>query len=282
MTNPRILITGGTGQQGGATIRALRQSGREWAIRALVRDPASVRARRLTAEGVEVVRGDLNDDATVRAALADVYGVFSVQSPQEGGPDAEERQGKLLASAAADAGVRHFVYTSAGGAERHSGIPHFESKWRVEQHIRRLGLPATILRPAAFMDNFLVFSFRTIMLSMWKTFMPADRAMQLVAVKDIGRFAARAFNHPDCCIGQSLELAGDSVTRRQVVQSLRHAGLRPAISLRFPTAMHSRLPHEYIVMFKWMSAHGFQADIATLRGMEPNLMNFSGWAADFE
>ena len=80
-------------------------------------------------------------------------------------------KGKLLASAAADAGVRHFVYTSAGGADRQSGIPHFESKWRVEQHIRSLGLPATILRPAAFMDNFLVLSFRTIMLSMWKTFM---------------------------------------------------------------------------------------------------------------
>ncbi len=84
MTNPRILVAGGTGQQGGATIRALRQSGCDWAIRALVRDPASVRARGLSAEGVEVVRGDLNDDASVRAAMAGVHGVFSVQSPQEG------------------------------------------------------------------------------------------------------------------------------------------------------------------------------------------------------
>ena len=132
MNTTRILVTGATGQQGGSTLRALQKSERNWTLRALVRDPSAARARVLASEGVELARGNLNDEASVRAALEGVDGVFSVQSPQEGGPEAEERQGKLLASAAVAAGVRHFVYSSAGGAERNSGIPHFESKWRIE------------------------------------------------------------------------------------------------------------------------------------------------------
>jgi uncharacterized protein YbjT (DUF2867 family) len=59
----------------------------------------------------------------------------------------EVRQGVMLADAAKQAGVSHYVYTSVGSAHRHTGIPHFESKWKVEQHIETVGLPATILRP---------------------------------------------------------------------------------------------------------------------------------------
>ena len=96
------------------------------------------------------------------------------------GPEGEERQGKLLASLAAEAGVQHFVYCSAGGVDRHSGVPHFESKHAIEEHIRALGLPATILRPAAFMEMFDGFVFRATMLSMMKTYLAEDQAMQMV------------------------------------------------------------------------------------------------------
>jgi len=96
------------------------------------------------------------------------------------GPEGEERQGKLLASLAAEAGVQHFVYCSAGGVDRHSGVPRFESKHAIKEHIRALGLPATILRPAAFMEMFDGFMFRTTMLSMMKTYLAEDQAMQMV------------------------------------------------------------------------------------------------------
>ena len=66
------------------------------------------------------------------------------------------QQGKNLAEAAKKAGVEHFVYSSVGGAERNSGIDHFESKWEIEKHIRKLDLPATVLRPAAFMENYYI------------------------------------------------------------------------------------------------------------------------------
>ena len=49
--------------------------------------------------------------------------------------------------------MKHFVYSSVGGAERNTGIGHWESKWEIEKYIRNLGLPATVLRPAALMEN---------------------------------------------------------------------------------------------------------------------------------
>ncbi|NED57719.1 NmrA family NAD(P)-binding protein, partial [Micromonospora aurantiaca] len=105
--------------------------------------------------GAVLVRGDLDDEASLRAAMKGLHGVFSVQTFRgPGGVAAEERQGKAVADAAAEAGVAHLVYSSVGGADRSSGIPHFESKGSIERHIRELGLPATVLRPAMFYEMF--------------------------------------------------------------------------------------------------------------------------------
>src|SRR5262249_56055761 len=72
------------------------------------------------------------------------------------GTKREGREGKNIGDAAKRAGVEHFVYSSAGGAERNSGIDHFESKWEIENYIRKLGLPATMIRPVAFMENYYI------------------------------------------------------------------------------------------------------------------------------
>jgi uncharacterized protein YbjT (DUF2867 family) len=274
-----LLITGATGAQGGATVRALQADpAGTWHIRAIVRNPDSARAKALTARGVEVVKGDLDDEASVRAAMAGVYGVHSVQ-PMERGPDVEERQGKIVAKAAADAGVRHFIYSSVGGAERNSGVPHFESKHRIERHIAAFDLPATILRPAAFMDNFATFPFRTIMLSMWKTYLADDRALQLIATDDIGWFVAKAFAEPAAHIGQQIELAGDVVTRQQAVGILRQAGLAPALGFKIPALLRPKLPEEFRLMFNWFARAGYQADLADLKRRHPGMLTLQTWAA---
>jgi uncharacterized protein YbjT (DUF2867 family) len=160
-----------------------------------------------------------------------MYGVHSVQTPM-GGLEREEQQGKMVPTAARDAGVSHFVYSSVAGADRRSGVPHFESKWRVEQHIAALRLPATILRPVLFMDNFATLQFRTIMLAMLRTFVPEQQATQMVATADIGRLAVKAFSDPKRYIGKAIELAGDAVTDSELVRALRRHGKRPAISLK--------------------------------------------------
>ena len=139
-----ILVLGATGQQGSAVASHLLKDG--WKVRAMVRNPNSDQAQALGQRGIELVQGDLNQPSSLQEAMKGVYGVFSMQTPVEG-TAAETRQGKAVADAARETGIRHLVYSSVGGAERRTGIAHFESKWQIEEHIRALGLPATILRP---------------------------------------------------------------------------------------------------------------------------------------
>lgn len=279
MTKPILLITGATGNQGGATIHELLRRSGDWHLRALVRDPASPKAAALARRGVELARGDLNDADTLRTALAKVYGVLAVQTPMEQGPEGEARQGRLLATLAAEAGVRHFVYCSAGGVDRNSGVPHFESKREIEAHIHALGLPATILRPAAFMEMFQGFAFRTTMLSMMRTYLAPDQAMQMISARDIGWFAAEAFDRPADHLGRAIEIAGDSVTRRQAVETLRRADLGPVVEFTIPKILRKRLPEDFRLMFEWIAREGFRADLPALKRDHPALLTLASWSA---
>jgi uncharacterized protein YbjT (DUF2867 family) len=147
-----ILVYGATGSQGGAVARSLLD--RRFRVRALTRDPQKPEAQALTEQDAEVVQGDMEDRSAMDQVLAEgVYGIFSVQNFWETGYDREVQQGKTVADAAKSAGVEHFVYSSVGSAYRQTGIPHFESKWEIEEHVRQIGLPYTILRPVFFMQN---------------------------------------------------------------------------------------------------------------------------------
>ena len=136
-----ILVTGATGQQGGAVTRSLLNDG--WKVRLLVRDPNKESAQEFAKQGAELVKGDLYDRASVDAALKGVYGVFSLQNYwlKDVGYDGEIKQAKLLADASKAAGVQHFVYSSVGAAHRGMGQKHFEVKWLGEQYLQTLGVP---------------------------------------------------------------------------------------------------------------------------------------------
>jgi NmrA-like family len=122
MTNDRtILITGVTGQQGGAVAQSLQ--GKGFHLRGLTRKPDSERAAALARHGVDIVQGDLDDEATLRRVLAGAWGVFGVQNAGEAGVEREETQGKRLATLAREAGVEHYVYTSVGIGEQTDGRP---------------------------------------------------------------------------------------------------------------------------------------------------------------
>src|SRR6266566_1275351 len=102
MTNDRtILITGVTGHQGGAVARALKGTG--FPLRGLTRKPDSERAAALVRQGIDIVKGDLDDEATLRGALAGAWGVFGLQNAGEAGVEREEAQGKRLATLAREA-----------------------------------------------------------------------------------------------------------------------------------------------------------------------------------
>lgn len=270
-----ILVTGATGQQGGAAARHLLANG--WQVRALTRDPNKPAAQTLAQAGADIVTGDHEDRAALDAALKGVYGVFSVQNfwlPGVG-PEGEIRQGKLIANAAKAANVQHFVYTSVGGAERNSGIPHFESKWQIEQHIRALGLPATILRPVAFMDNYNWGRAAILNGTFFGLGLHPDKPIQIIAVDDIGAITAIAFERPQEFTGKAIEIAGDELTEPQIADIFSRVIGRP---VQVGQMQWDGAPDpEAMKMGQWFNEKGYEADIAAVRKLHPGLKNLERW-----
>src|SRR6516162_76434 len=221
MTNDRtILITGVTGNQGGAVAQALQGTG--FHLRGLTRKPDSQRAAALARQGIEIVKGDLDDEATLRRGLAGAWGVFGVQNAGEAGVEREEAQGKRLATLAREAGVEHYVYTSVGSAHKQTGVPHFDNKWRIEETVRGLRFPShVILRPVFFMENLLApFSLQGSTLA-WA--LGPGVKLQMIALDDIGWFGARAFTDAAALNRRELDLAGDVRTMPEATEILTEA-----------------------------------------------------------
>jgi uncharacterized protein YbjT (DUF2867 family) len=226
-----ILITGVTGNQGGAVAQALQRTG--FCLRGLTRTPDSDRAAMLAHRGVDMVKGDLDEEATLRRALAGAWGVFGVQNTLEAGVEREEAQGKRLATLAREAGVEHYVYTSVGSAHKRTGIPHFDNKWRIEETVRGLGFPShVILRPVFFMENLLApYGLQGNTLA-WA--LGPGTKLQMIAVDDIGWFGARAFTDAAALNRREIDLAGDSRTMPEAAEILTEALGRPIAFAQTP------------------------------------------------
>ena len=269
-----ILVTGASGNQGGATARHLLKDG--WHVRALVRDPA--RAKDLAEAGAELVVGDMSDRASLDAAVDGAYGVFSVQPPD--GPAFDEyAAGVNVADAALAAGVRHFVYTSVGAAERTDVPGHpWYAKHRIEAYLAGLdGLPTTSLRPVMFMENHLnpvggAFGEMAVL-----RLVPAGSRLQLIAVEDIGAFAAIVFGDPEQHIGRAYELAGDELSRDELVQLITEAaGRAPDLSPHSPETL-AKLNLTGVDLSASTSFGGWRADIPALRRIHPRMWTFQDW-----
>jgi uncharacterized protein YbjT (DUF2867 family) len=254
-----ILITGATGKQGGAVARhLLAESAR---IRAVTRKPESPAARALASQGAEVVAADFEDEAAMTRAMQGVWGMFAMQNTWEAGVEREERQGKLMAELARKAGVQHYVYTSVASAQRNTGIPHFDNKWRVEQTVRGLKFPShVILRPVFFMENFLQPSFG---LSQGKLTiaLPPDRPLQMMAADDVGKYGARAFLRASEMAGQELDIAGDSLTGPQAAAALSDGLGRNITFEQQPLEQVRAFSQDYAIMLEWFDKVGYNADI---------------------
>ncbi|OMH25122.1 hypothetical protein BKD30_06550 [Tersicoccus phoenicis] len=276
--NAPIAVVGATGQQGGSVIDALLDRGAS--VRALVRDPQADKARALADRGVELSRGDVTDLASLDALFDGVAAAFAMTTMA--GPDGIEGEvasGTAIADAAARAHVPHLVFSSVGGAERHTGIPHFESKRRVEEHIASLGLHATVVRPVYFMENLTGFGVSVedgdVVVRMA---LPDGVPLQMVAVRDIGRVAAAILLGGTDVEGGSIEIASDSRTGSDIAKAIgEHAGL-PA---RFEALPLQALPTEDLTaMFRWFAeTPAYQADIDQVRALVPDLLDLPAWLA---
>jgi uncharacterized protein YbjT (DUF2867 family) len=275
MNGKTILVTGATGNQGGATARHLLADG--WNVRALVRDEGTPAAAALAAAGAELVRGDLDEPASLDAAVRGSYGVYSVQSANPN----EIAQGMNIADAAQAAGVQHLVYSSVGGMQSQNDF-YTERGWgpiekrQIEGHIRRLDLPATILRPAGFMEDF-VSPARFFQNGSLNVPWHDDLVMQLIAIDDTGAFAALAFADPENYLGAALEITGDRLTAPEIAGALSTAAGRPVPHTQVPLEVLWEQVPEAAKVFTWANERYFDTDLGPLRKAYPGLMDFGSW-----
>ncbi|WP_252701264.1 NmrA/HSCARG family protein [Natronosalvus vescus] len=257
MERDTILVIGSTGTQGGAVTRHLLE--RDVDVLALTRDSDQGEARELADQGAELVERTISSKNNVEALIEDADGVFLMTNFWEHGYDDEVEQGTNVVELAADVGVEHLVFSSVGGADRDTDIPHFDSKWEIERRIDELDVPATVVRPVFFAQNFEGFR-EAIEDGTLAMGLEPRTPLQVLDVEDLGAFVAEAFADPDRYIDEAFELAGDELTVR-------------AMAVRFADALGSgvRAQHlsideveehqgeEYAVMFEWFNEYGYES-----------------------
>jgi uncharacterized protein YbjT (DUF2867 family) len=273
-----ILVTGSTGQQGGSVARALMEQGHH--VRGLTRNTESRSAQALAAEGASLVQGDMTDPASLAAALQDVDGVFVMGTPFEGGIDAEIAHGKTMVDAAADAGVAHVVYSSVASADQNTAVPHFDSKYEVEQYLRGRDVPHTVIAPVFFMENlFLPDTLGGIREGVYASPLKPDTKLQQISLADIGSFAAWVFTHRSDFLGQRVELAAGALSGNHVATALGVVAGRPIEYRQMPMEQIRSFSEDLALMYEYFERVGYQVDIGELRSRYPDV----GWHgyADF-
>jgi uncharacterized protein YbjT (DUF2867 family) len=263
-----VVVTGATGRQGGATARRLLAEG--WRVRALVRD--ATRAQDLAARGAEIAVGDLGDPASLAAAMAGAYGAVSVQPADP----REVEWGRAVLGAAEAAGLEHLVYLSTGGAPAQTRYRAL-GKWELEEATRASSVPATILRPAAFMADFVTERFG-LPDQLAVPYAP-ELGIHLIAIEDIAGFVASALARPDEHVGRAWEIAGDTLTAPEIAAALSAAAGRPIPYTRIPLDVVRRHSPEVLPVLEWAQREYYRVDLAELRRRMPGLLDFRGWLA---
>jgi uncharacterized protein YbjT (DUF2867 family) len=272
-----VLVLGATGGQGGAVAAALIRAGRP--VRAMVRDPQSAAARKLGAAGAQLVAGDFTDSGALSTAMRGAAAAFALTTPFESGPAAELAQGHAIIEAATGAGLPHLVFSSVAGATAHTGIPHFESKARVEQALATSGLPHTVVAPTYFYDNALG-GYQDLLAGVLELPLPADHRLQQLDRPDLGAFVAMVLADPAAYTGRRFELASDAPTPAQMSQALSEALGRPVGLRETPMSEVRQRSADMAAMWEFLRGPGYQADIAALRRDYPAVgwTVFSEWA----
>jgi uncharacterized protein YbjT (DUF2867 family) len=271
-----VVVIGGTGRQGGAVTRALLAQG--WPVRAMSRRPEKPRARALVALGADVVRADMEDPGALDAAFAGAYGVYSVQSAAISGPDGEVRQGRNVADAAHRAGIGHLVYGSSRG-ERGVGVQAFESKGRIEDHLRDVGLPVTVLRPTAFMELMTDKDFFPAagMWEVWPKLAGWDVRIPWLSCHDLGVIAERVFADPDRFIGRELALAAEVRSLRECRDTYTRVMGRAPRRFPMPVWLFERFAADIARLWRWTRTADLDVDTSPTRTIHPDVLTVEAW-----
>jgi uncharacterized protein YbjT (DUF2867 family) len=276
-----VLVTGATGQQGGHLVRELLARGHS--VRALTRKPESPAAAALAERGVTIVPGDFEDQGSLERAARGVDTVFAMGTPFQGAAETETREGINITRAASTVGVSHLVYSSVAGADRATGIPHFDSKFEVEKEIRRSGVPFTIVAPVFFMENFLAdWMAAGITRGSIALALPATRRLQQIAVADIAQFTALVIERRAGFLGTRIEIASDELTMETVAAEISEESGRHIEYTALPIDAVRQQSEDVARMFEWFDRVGYDADVVGLRWLYPEVdwHRFNTWVRE--
>jgi uncharacterized protein YbjT (DUF2867 family) len=276
VANPRkILVTGATGQQGGSLARILLQ--KKHRVYALTRNTQSSAAQDLRNRGANILKGDLDDSDSLQRAVKDVESVFLMGTPFEDGTEGEIRRGKLMADIAKENGIEHLVYSSVANADKNTGIPHFESKYKVEQHIKNLGIPHTIVGPTFFMENLLGPGLEQGQLALP---LPPSTTLQQSALENIAEFSAQVLERRKPFLRKRIDIASDEVTGEQAAEILSNVLGNKIRYVSVPLQQVYQANEDMARMYDWYEKAGTGIDIASLHREYPevNWLTFRDWA----
>ena len=269
---PTVLVIGATGLQGGPVARQLLDRGHR--VRAFTRNADSSAARKIESLGAELAVGDAEDRESVMRAAVGVDAVYAMTSFFESGLEAEVRQGRTIADAVKAANVEHFVYASVASADQSTAIPHFDSKYEIEKHIKHLGIPHTIVAPVLFSDNLLT-PWMLPELTQSRIALPIspNRPVQQISVQDIASFVALVLENPDRFLGKRIDIASDELTGRREAEILSTVSGRQIEYVQVPIADAYEMNRDAAKMYEWFDEVGYSADIEALRRDYPE----TGW-----
>lgn len=229
---PQLLVVFGvTGQQGSSVVNAVvsdPELSKQWKVRGVTRDTSKPAAQKLLQTGVEVVRGDWDDEASIKAALQDAHTVFymtaTIYAP--GGKEKEMRQGKIIADAAVAAGVQYLIYSSLYRTSTISGgkytVDSFDNKTDVEEYIRSLPLKSAFFAPGMFMQNFMGFTKPRPVgdgTYAWASVHTPETRLPVIDIQeDTGKFVAAMLAKPDEFEGKVVAASSEIYSAEEIAR----------------------------------------------------------------
>jgi uncharacterized protein YbjT (DUF2867 family) len=301
-----ITIFGATGAQGGSLVHAiLDDTDSDFSVRAVTRDPASDKARKLAEKGAEVVAGDVNDKESIRKAMEGAYGAYCVTFFWDHfSPEKEYEQAKNMAEAAKEAGVKHVIWSTLEDTRQWVPIddnrmptlqgkykvPHFDAKGEADQQFKDLGVPTTFLRASFYWDNFIHFGSgpkKGEDGNYYLTFPLDDKKMAGIAAEDIGKCAYGIFKRGEEMVGQVVGIAGEHLTGQEMAEKLSGAlnktvvynNVTPDVYRGFGFPGADDLGNMFQFYRDFEDVCNRVRDVNGSRQLNPELLSFDDWLA---
>jgi uncharacterized protein YbjT (DUF2867 family) len=307
MADPKIIaVLGATGAQGGGLVRAIQaDASGAFRARAITRNPGSEKARALAALGAEVVAGDADDEASLRAAFAGAYGAYCVTFYWEHfSPEKKAAQVAAMARCAKDAGLQHVVWSTLEDTRLLAPleddrmptlmgkykVPHFDAKGESNRFFLEAGVPTTFLLISFYWENFISFGAgpqRGPDGVLALTFPLGDKKLPCIAAEDIGRCAYGIFREPERWIGKTVGIAGEHPTIAEMAAALsealgeevRYHDVPPEVYRSFPFPGADDLGNMFQFNRDFSEQFCAARDPEVARQLNPSLQSFREWLA---